>query len=139
MLGHLEWQRFDRHLAQRLREHAALAHAGRIVGAVQLEGDGRVDRLVEADFVQVDVRDMTAELVHLVVLEDRRVRAALAVDLDVEDGVQPTCAGQRTTQFALLDADRMGLLSASVEDAGDHSFTPQAPCVAGSPALALAH
>jgi hypothetical protein len=33
----------------------------------------------------------------------------------------------------------MRRLPAPVEDAGDHSFTPQAPRVAGSPALALAH
>ena len=63
----------------------------------------------------------------------------LLVEAHVEDRVEAVVASQHAPQLALLDADRMGLLPASVEDAGDHSFTPQAPCVAGSPALALAH
>ena len=49
--------------------------------------DRRLDRLVEPDFLQVDVDDRPAHLVALEFLEDRRVRGA-AVDLDVEHGVR---------------------------------------------------
>ena len=61
---------------------------------------------VEPDLVQVDVRDAAPDLVQLVVLEDRGVRLARAVDLDVEDRVEARGAGQRAAQLALLDADR---------------------------------
>jgi len=67
------------------------------------------------------------------------VRRLLLVEADVEDRVQAVIARQHAPQLPLVDADRMRLLSAPVEDTGDHSFTPQAPRVAGSPALALAH
>ena len=67
-----------------LREDAALLDAGRL--AVERQRHGRVDRLVEADFLQVDVRDAAADGVLLVVLEHRGVRLA-ALDDDVEHGV----------------------------------------------------
>ena len=44
--------------------------------ADERDRDGRLDRLVEADLLQVDVRDRAAHLVALVVLEDRRVLRA---------------------------------------------------------------
>jgi hypothetical protein len=53
--------------------------------------------------------------------------------------VQAVIARQHAPQLTFLDADCMRRLPAPVEDAGDHSFTPQASRVAGSPALALAH
>ena len=49
-------------------------HARRVLAADQVHGDGRGDRLVEPNLVQVDVRDAAADLVQLVVLEDRGVR-----------------------------------------------------------------
>ena len=59
MIGDLERQRLDAELALHLREHAALLDAGRL--ADQLDRDLRLDRLVEANLVQVDVRDPAAE------------------------------------------------------------------------------
>ena len=125
MLGNLERQRLDAQLAQRLRGDAALAHARRFLGAEQVDRDRRVDRLVEADLLQVDVRDAAAHRVHLVVLEDRRVRAAGAVDLDVEDRVEARGARERAAQLALGDRDR-DRLAAPVEHAGDEPLLAQA-------------
>src|SRR5690242_9577326 len=106
MLGHLERQRLDAHLAQRLRQDAALAHAGCVVAAVQLDGHGSLDRLVEPYFVEIDMRDASPDGIDLVLLENRRMRLALAVDLDVEDRVQAGGAGERPAKLALRNADR---------------------------------
>ena len=89
--------------------------------------------------MQVDVEEPGAHGVELVVLHDRVVRLLLAFEDDVEDRVQTMVARERLAELALLDRERMRLVPVPVEDAGDHSFTPQASRVAGSPALALAH
>ena len=73
-----------------LREHAALLDAGGL--ADELDGHARLDRLVEPHLVQVDVRELAADRILLVVLEDRRVRRLLAVEDDVEDRVQTAVA-----------------------------------------------
>ncbi len=109
---------------------------GRELAADQVHGDRGGDRLVEADLVQVDVRDAAADLVHLVVLEDRRVRGAGAVDLDVEDRVQAGRAGERAPKLALLDRDR-DRLAAPVEHAGDEALAAQAARLARTEVLAL--
>ena len=95
----------------------------------------RVDRLVEPDLLQVDVRDAAAHLVHLVLLEDRGVRRAAAVDLDVEDRVQAGRAGQRAPELALGDEIATGSPRA-VEDAGDEALLAQAARLARAEALA---
>ena len=84
LLRDLERQRLDVDLVRDLGEDAALLDADRL--ADERDHDGGLDRLVEADLLEVDVRDRAAHLVALVVLEDRRVRRA-AVDGDVEHGV----------------------------------------------------
>jgi len=84
-----------------------------------------VDRLVEPDLLQVDVRDEAAHLVHLVVLEDRRVRRSLAVDLDVEDRVEAAGARERAAQLALRDADR-DRFTPTVENARHEPLLAQA-------------
>ena len=116
MLRHLERQRLDRHLAERLGEHAALAHARRVVAAVKLDGDRGLDRPVEPHLLQVDVRDTAPHGMDLVLLENRRVRLSFAVDLDVEDRVQAGRTGERAPELALGDADR-DRLAVAVEDA----------------------
>ena len=125
MLRHLERQRLDRDLAQRLREHAALAHARRVVAAEELHGDRGLDRLVEPHLLQVDVRDAAPHGIDLVLLEDRCVRLSLAVDLDVEDRVQARRTGERAPQLALGDGDR-DRLAVAVEDARHEPFLAQA-------------
>ena len=56
VLRHLHRQRLDVQLVRHLREDAAFLHADRL--AVQRHRHRGVDRLVEADFLQVDVRDV---------------------------------------------------------------------------------
>jgi len=108
-----------------------------VVAADEVDGDRGLDRLVEADLVQVDVRDAAPHLVHLVVLENRGVGAALAVDLHVENRVQARGAGQRPAELAFLDGDRDGL-AAPVEDAGNEPLAAQAASLARAETLALA-
>ena len=81
--------------------------------------------------------DLPADRVDLVVLEDRRVRGLLAREHDVEDRVQPGRAGQDAPELPLGNGDRMGMLSASVEDAGDQPRLAQALGVARASLLAL--
>ena len=54
-VGDVGRQRLDRDLARDVLEHAALAHARRVLDALELERDGRLDLLVEADLQQVEV------------------------------------------------------------------------------------
>ena len=103
---------------------------------MQLHRDRGVDRLVEPDLLQVDVRDAAAHLVDLVLLEDRRVRLARAVDLDVEDRVEARRAGERAAQLALRDGDR-DRLAAAVEHARDEPLLAQAARLARAEPLAL--
>src|SRR5205814_7300952 len=86
MLRNLQRQRLDRDLADDLRGDAALGDADRL--ADQLDHDPRLDRLVEAHLLEVDVRESALHRVLLVLLEDRRARGVLAVEGDVEDRVQ---------------------------------------------------
>ena len=128
--------RLDLNLAQRLREHTALLDAGRVLAADQVHRHRSRDRLIEANLVQVDVRDAAPHFVHLVVLEDRGVGGASAVDLDVEDRVETGGARQRAPELALLDGDR-DRLAAPVEDAGDDPLAAEAACLARAEVLAL--
>ena len=128
VLRHLERQRLDVDLVRHLGEHAALLDAGRL--ADERDHDGGLDRLVEPDLLEVDVRDRAAHLVALVVLEDRRVLAA-AVDGDVEHDVAAGRGRQRGAQLALADRDRDGL-GAAVEDARNDALLAQAPGFGGS-------
>ena len=108
VLRDLERLRLERDHVERVREDAALLDAGRLAG--QLDRDLRLDRLVEADLEQVDVRDGVANAVALVVLEDRRARLRLALELDVEDRVEAVGAGQRAAELPLLDRERARLV-----------------------------
>ena len=110
--------------------------SSRIVAAVQLDGDGSLDRLVEPNLVQVDVRDAAPHRIDLVLLENRRVRLALAVDLDVEDRVQAGRTGERAPQLTLGDADGNGL-AVAVEDARDEPLLAQATRLGRAEPLAL--
>ena len=125
-LGDLHRQRLDVDRRRWLREHAALLDAGRVLGAVEMDVDGRLDRDVESHFLQVDVADVAADRVALVLLEDRRLRRRLAVDDDVEHRVQARRAGQRRAQLALVDGERLRRRTA-VEDARNEALLAQAP------------
>jgi hypothetical protein len=88
--------------------------------------DRGLDRPVEPHLVQVDVRDVAAHRMALVVLEDRRMDGRLAFDDDVEHGVQAGVRVEGGAERALLDHDRArsGL---AVEHARDQALLAQAP------------
>ena len=67
------------------------------------------------------------------------MRRLLPLEHDVEDRVQAALSRQNTTKVALRNADRVRLLAAAVQDAGDEPFTPQAACVGRAARLALLH
>src|SRR5215203_3625550 len=123
-VGNLHRQRFDVDLADDLGEDAAFLDA---VGfADQLDHDLRLDRLVEADFLQIDVDDAALDRILLGLFENRRVRRLLSVEDDVEDDVEAMRAGQRPPEVSLGHADRVRRLPAPVEDAGYQAFAPKA-------------
>ena len=97
----------------------------------------RLDRLVEADLLEVDVGDAAGDHVLLVVLEDRRMGRLLAFEHDVEDRVQARWAGQDAAKLSLGDTDRVRRLPAPVEDAGNHPVAAQAARIGGTASLAL--
>ena len=134
-LGNLHRQRLDVDLARDLREHAALLRADGL--ADELDHDLRLDRLVEADLLEVDVGDAAGDHVLLVVLEDRRMGRLLAFEHDVEDRVQARGAGQDAAKLSLGDTDRVRRLPAPVEDAGNHPVAAQAARIGGTASLAL--
>ena len=67
-----------------------------------------------------------------------RTREYIAIVRAVLRREEPVVAGEHATQLAVLDEDRVRR-PASVQDAGNHSFAPQASGIAGPPTLALAH
>ena len=125
----------DTHVARHLRQDAALGDAARL--ADELDGDLRLDRLVEPHLVEVDVRDAAAERILLVRLEDRVVRGLLAVEDDVEDRVQAARPAERAPELALLDAEGVRGLAAPVQDARDEPLLPQPPRLRRTAALAV--
>ena len=104
--------------------------------ADELHGDRRLDRLVEPDLVEVDVRDRAADRVLLVVLEHGVMRRLLALDDDIDDPVQARGAGQGDPQLALADDE--GLVGLAVEHAGDQALPAQALDVAGAELIGAA-
>ena len=137
MLWDLHRQRLDVDLALHLGQHAAFLRTRRL--AHELHRDARLDRLVEAHLVQVDVRDVPANRILLIILEDRCVRRGLPFEDDVEDRVEPAGAGQDPAQLTLGHGDGVGLLALAVEDARDKTFLAQAPSVGGTTPFALSN
>ena len=121
-------QRLDVELARDLLDDAADLRSGRL--ADEVHEDGGLDRLVESDLVEVDVRDRAADRMLLVVLEHGVMRGLLAVDQDIDDPVEAGRPGQGDPQLPLTDDE--GLVRLPVEHAGDQPLTPQALDVAGA-------
>ena len=67
-------------------EHAALADAGRLIGPVELDRDLRLDLLVEADLEAIEVQDVAADRVVLLLLDHDR-HGLRALELEVEQRV----------------------------------------------------
>ena len=104
----------------------------------EVDDDRRLDRLVEPNLTEVDVRDGAADRVALHVGEHRRMHRLLALDDDVENRVQPRRSGHRCPKVPLGDQDR-ARVAFSVEDARDESARAQAAHVARPALLSLLH
>ena len=126
VLRHVGRQRFDVELARDEREHAARLDAGRL--ADELDDDRRVDRLVEANLAQVDVRDRAADRILLVLGENRRMHGRLTLDDDVENRVEPRRAGHDRAKLPLGNDDR-ARVTLPVQNAGDEPLRAEAPGV----------
>src|SRR6266511_3399701 len=103
----------------------------------ELDRDLRLDRLIEPDLVEVDVRETAARHFLLVVLQHRGMRRLLAVEDDVEDRMRAGVAGEHAPKLALVHAERVRRLAAPVEDTGDEALLPQAPGIGGAARLTL--
>ncbi len=107
-------------------EHAALLDAGGVLGADQLDRDVGLDLLVELDLVEVEVQEVVADGVALLLLEHHRNRRR-ALDLDVEEGA---AVDQDVAHRTRLDLERTGLVAAAVDDAGHQPLAAQATALA---------
>ena len=87
--------------------------------------------LLEVDFEKVDVREVAAHGVVLLVLDDHRNR--VAAELGVEQGV----AGlQGCAKVVLVDAECLRVAAAAVEDSGDVPGLTEAAAFAGTKGFA---
>ena len=82
------------------------------------------------DLVEVDVGDRAAKRVLLIVLQHRVMRRLLALDHDVDDGVEPGGPREGDTQLALADDEC--LVRLPVQHAGDQPFAAQALDIPGA-------
>jgi hypothetical protein len=134
VLGHLHRERLDADLVRDLAEHAARLRPGRLPD--QRHGDRGMDRTVEPDLVEVDVRDLPSHGILLVVLEDGGMDRLLALEHDVEHRMEARRAGQRPAQHALVDRDRPRVALA-VEHAGHPAGLAQTARLGRAELLAL--
>ena len=102
--------------------------AGRVIDALELDRDVRLDRLVEVDLLEIDVAERAAHRVQLLLLDHDRARFA-AVDREVE---QRGALGDHVADlpFGHLEGGRLG--AAGVDDAGDEPLAAHAASVAGT-------
>ena len=84
--------------------------------------DGQL--FVSADEHEVDVAHRVADRVPLEVLDDRQLR--LAVDLQVEQGVEARVGGQRRPQVTPVDRHRDRVGAVAVDHGRDLAFGPKA-------------
>ena len=137
MLGDVGDDALDGDLADRLVEHAADLDALGL--ALEAHGDHGLDGLVQADLLQVEVDDGVLDLVELEILDDGLVAALLALEGDVEHGVQcRRSVARAVAQHVRLDGDEHGVLAVAVEHAGDEPRLAQPLGGAGAGDVALA-
>ena len=97
-----------------------------------------MDRLVEPNLAQVDVRDRAADRILLILGENRRMHGRLALDDDVEDRVKPRRAGHRRAKLPLGNDDR-ARVTLPVQNARDEALRAEAPGATRAEILALAN
>jgi len=91
-----------------------------------LDRDLGLDRLVELYLVQVEVLEVAAHRVALLLLDHHR-HGAYSLDIEVEQGV---ALGENGAGVALGDLKRARLLTVCVDDAGHEALAAQAAALA---------
>ena len=104
VLGNLHRESLDLELARDERDDAARLGADRF--ADEVNDDRCLDRLIEPHLAEVDVGDLPAHGILLILGQDRRMHGRLTLEHDVEDRVQPRRPGHRGPQILLRDRDR---------------------------------
>ena len=122
-LGDLGRQRFDGDLAGDVLEHAALLDAGGVLGALELDRDLGLDRLVELHLLQVDVLEAAADRVQLLLLDHDRDRFARPRSRG-RRAPGPRRARARTSRSATWKARASA--PPRVDDAGHEALAAQA-------------
>jgi hypothetical protein len=120
VLGNVGGQRLDVQLARDLLEHAAALHSGRVLGAGELDENGRVHLLAQVHLDQVEVHHVGAHRVQLLVLHHDRDHG-VAADLQVDHG---RAGVQRLAQRARIDLERLALAAAAAVDDARHEAGP---------------
>ena len=121
VVGNGGGQRLDVELVRDLLHHAALLDAGSLLGALDVDRHRRLDLLVEAHLEQVDVHDLAADRVKLLVLDDHG--AGLALDLQVD---QRGPVHEHLAQHAGVDLERRAVaVGAAVDHAGHDACAAQ--------------
>jgi hypothetical protein len=110
-------QSFHVQLARDLLEHAPFLHARGILGAGELQGHDRTDRLVQAHAQQIDMHHRAAHGVSLGLLQYHRC-GLLAIDAQIQHRAGRR---ERQAQLAGVRVKAHRLPAAAVHDAG-HSF-----------------
>ena len=95
---------------------------GRDLGALELDRDLGLDLLVELDLLEVDVLEVAADRVELLLLDDDRDRGG-ALELEVE---QRLAAGEDGADLAFPGLEGARVAAAAVDDAGHQALAPQA-------------
>ena len=114
-LGDRGRQRLDRDLAGDVLEHAALLDAGRLLGSEQLDRHVGLDLVVELDLLEVEVDQVAAHRVALLLLDHDRDRAR-SLDLEVE---QRAAVDEHVASIARGDLKGPRLRPVAVDDARD--------------------
>ena len=95
---------------------------GAVLGAEQLDRDVGLDLDVELDLLEVEMDEVAANRVALLLLDHDRNRAR-PLDLDVDQG---TAVDEDVADRASLGLKGAGIVAAAVDDAGDEPLAAQA-------------
>ena len=115
-------KRLDGDVAGDVLEDAALLDAGSVLDADELDRDVGLDLLGEVDLLAVEVHQVAADRVTLLLLDDDRDLAG-ALDLEVEQGVALVDEERELMRVGLKRPRR---LAAGVDDAGHETVAAQA-------------
>src|SRR5262249_42592870 len=102
--------------------HAALLHAGRLVGSLELDRHLRLDLLVQPHLETVEVKHIAADGMVLLLLDHNRDGLG-ALELEVEQG---GALEEHRAKLTRRNLEGARLVALAVDDAGDETLATQA-------------